>query len=129
MDCLFSLRSAVGSRGEGLCLYPITKRPRYLNTATVQKDDLKSNLMRRIEAFKEEIRKSLKEIQETTIKHMKEMNKTVQDPGMKIEAIKKTQTVEILEMKNLGKRTGTTDTSIVNIIKEKEERRRHRRYN
>ena len=85
--------------------------------------------MRRIEAFKEEIRKSLKEIQETTIKHMKEMNKTVQDPGMKIEAIKKTQTVEILEMKNLGKRTGTTDTSIVNIIKEKEERRRHRRYN
>ena len=64
-----------------------------------------------IEAFKEEMNKSLKEIQENTIKQVKEMNKTVQDLKMEIEAIKKTQTEEILEMENLGKITGTTDVS------------------
>jgi hypothetical protein len=70
-----------------------------------------------IEAFKEEINKSLKNIQENTIKHMKEMNKTVQDLKVEIEAIKKTQTEEILEMENLGTRTGTTENL------------RHQRYN
>ena len=74
-----------------------------------------------IEAFKEEMNKSLKEIQENTIKQVKEMNKTVQDLKMEIEAIKKTQTEEILEMENLGKITGTTDVS-TNWIKEMEER-------
>ena len=39
------------------------------------------------------------------------MNKTVQDLKMEIEAIKKTQTEEILEMENLGQITGTTDVS------------------
>lgn len=39
---------------------------------------------------------------------------------MEVEAIKKTQTDGILEMKNLGKRTGTTDASITNIIQEME---------
>ena len=50
------------------------------------------------------------------------MNKTVQDLKMKIEAIKKTQTKEILEMENLGKITGTKDTSISNRIPEMKER-------
>ena len=40
---------------------------------------------------------------------------------MEIESIKKTQTEGILEMKNLGKRTGTTDASITNRIQETEE--------
>ena len=40
---------------------------------------------------------------------------------MEIEAIKKTQTEEILEMENLGKITGTTDVSS-NRIQEMEER-------
>lgn len=44
------------------------------------------------------------------------MNKTVQDLKREIEEIKKTQTEAVLEMKNLGKRTGTTDASITNRI-------------
>jgi cell fate (sporulation/competence/biofilm development) regulator YmcA (YheA/YmcA/DUF963 family) len=53
---------------------------------------------------------------------VKDMNKTVQDLKREIEEIKKTQTEAVLEMKNLGKRTGTTDVSITNIIQEMEER-------
>jgi uncharacterized coiled-coil protein SlyX len=41
---------------------------------------------------------------------------------MTIEAIKKTQMKGILEMENLGKRTGTTDTRITNRIQEIEKR-------
>jgi hypothetical protein len=41
-------------------------------------------------AFKEEMNKSHKEVQENTIKTVK-MNKTVQDLKMEIEAMKKTQ--------------------------------------
>ena len=47
---------------------------------------------------------------------------------MTIEAIKKTQMKGILEMENLGKRTGTTDTSITNRIQDMEEIFRHRKY-
>ena len=50
------------------------------------------------------------------------MNKTVQDLKMEIEAINKTQTQEILEMENIGKRTGSTDASITKRIQEIEER-------
>lgn len=59
--------------------------------------------MKMIEVFKEEMNKSLKEIQENTNKQFKEMNKTVQDLKMEMEAIKKIETEGILEMKNLGK--------------------------
>ena len=50
------------------------------------------------------------------------MNKTVQNLKREIEAIKKTQIETILEMENLGKRTGTTDVSITNRIQEMKER-------
>ena len=64
---------------------------------------------------------------------MKEIEKKkVQDLKIEIEAIKKTYTEGILEMENLGKRTGTTDTSITNRIQEMEERisgLHNRRYN
>ena len=53
---------------------------------------------------------------------MKEINKTVQDLKVEIEAIKKKQTEEILEMENLGKRTGTTHASLTNRRQEIEER-------
>jgi len=43
---------------------------------------------------------------------VKEINKAVQDLKVEIETIKKTQTEEILEIENLGKRTGTTNVSI-----------------
>jgi phage-related tail protein len=71
-----------------------------------------------IEAFKEEMNKSLKKILENTTKPVKEINKTVQDLKVEIKEIKKTQTEEILEMGKLG----TIDTSITNRIQEMEER-------
>ena len=53
--------------------------------------------------------KSLKEIQEHTIKQVREMNRILQDLKMEIESIRRTQREATLEMENLGKRTGTTD--------------------
>ena len=61
-----------------------------------------------MEVLKEESNK-YKEIQENTIKQVKDINKTVQDRKKKIPAIKKTQTKEILEMESRRKRTGITD--------------------
>ena len=51
--------------------------------------------------------------QEKTIKQVME---TVQDLKTEMEAMKKTQTKGQLDMKNLGKQTGTTETSITNRI-------------
>jgi formyltetrahydrofolate synthetase len=56
-----------------------------------------------IEAFKEKINKSLKEIQKNTIKQVKEINKSVQDMKMEIETIKKTQTKPTLEIEKSRK--------------------------
>ena len=75
-----------------------------------------------IEAFKEEANKSLKDIQENTIKQVKEINKIVPNLKTEIKAIKKAQTEGTLEMDNLGKRTKTTDASITQRIQEMEER-------
>ena len=58
------------------------------------------NLMKMRVTFKELINKSLKEIQ-NTIKQVKNMNKTVQDLKIKIEAIKKTQMKATLKMESL----------------------------
>ena len=44
------------------------------------------------------------------------------DLKVEIEAIKKTQTNGILEMENLGKRTGPTDANITNRIQKMKER-------
>ena len=59
------------------------------NTGEAQEDNLKSNLLKIMENFKEEMNKSLNEIQENTTKQAKEMNKTVHD--LQIKAIKKTE--------------------------------------
>ena len=48
--------------------YPITANSGYRNTIKVQENDLKSNLIKMIEAFKEEMNKSLKVIQKYTIR-------------------------------------------------------------
>jgi len=45
--------------------------------------------MKIIESFKEDINNSLKEIQENTIKQVKELSKAVQDLKMEVETIKK----------------------------------------
>jgi hypothetical protein len=50
--------------------YPTTASLGYSNTTKAQENDLKSKVIRMVEAFKEETNKSLKEIQ------VKEMNKT-----------------------------------------------------
>ena len=57
--------------------------------------------------------------QEKTIKQVME---TVQDLKIEMEAMKKTQTEGPLDMENLGKRTGTTETSITNRKQDIEER-------
>jgi hypothetical protein len=48
------------------------------------------------------------------------MNKVDQDLKMEIEAIKKMQMYATLKMEDLGKRTRTTDTSIINRIQDME---------
>jgi hypothetical protein len=53
---------------------------------------------------------------------VKEMNKTVHDLKIQIPPIKKRQTERILRMENLGKRTGTTDSSMINRIQDVDER-------
>jgi hypothetical protein len=60
-----------------------------------------------------ETNKSLKEIEENIMIQVKEINKIVQDMKVEIEAIDKTRTEGILEMENLGKRTGKTDKGII----------------
>ena len=47
--------------------YPTTPSPGYPNTTKTQENDLKSNLIKMIEAFKEESNKYLNEIQENII--------------------------------------------------------------
>ena len=49
------------------------------------------------------------------------MNKTIQDLKMEIETITKSKRETILELENLGKRSGVIDASITNRIQEIEE--------
>ena len=48
--------------------YPMTASPGYPNTLEAQENDLKSNLRKIIVTFKGEMNKSLKGIQENTVK-------------------------------------------------------------
>ena len=98
---------------------PTTASPRCPHTPEEQDCDLKPHLMKMIEAFKEDVNNSHKETQGNTIKQVKELNKTVQELKMEIEAIKKTQMEANLEMKKTKKRSGATDTSITNRIQER----------
>jgi hypothetical protein len=95
--------------------------PEYSNTSENQECVLKSYLMKIIVSFKENINNSLKEKQENTDTQMKELNKAIQDLKVEVETVKKTQMEANLEMENLEKRSGITDISIANRIKETEE--------
>jgi predicted nucleic acid-binding Zn-ribbon protein len=55
-------------------------------------------------------------------KQVMELNKTIQDLKREVETIKKTQGEAMLEIENLGKKSGTIDVSISNRIQEMEER-------
>lgn len=84
--------------------YLTTATPGYPNTTQAQENDLKSNLIMIIDTFKEEINKSFKEIQQSTIMQVKEMKDTIQDLKMEIKQNEKTQTEANLETENVGKR-------------------------
>jgi hypothetical protein len=88
---------------------PTTASPEYTNRSENQEADLKSSLMNKIKSLKEYINNSQKEIQVSTIKQVKELNKTVQDLKLELETIKKTQMETNLEVGNLGKRSEITD--------------------
>jgi hypothetical protein len=64
---------------------------RHSNTTETQENYFKSDLIKIIETFKEEMNESFKELQENIIKQVKERNKTVQNLNMEIEAMKKIQ--------------------------------------
>jgi prefoldin subunit 5 len=51
-----------------------------------------------------------------------ELNKTIQHLKMEVDTIKKIQCEAMLEIKTLGKKSGTIDSSISNRIQEMEER-------
>jgi predicted nucleic acid-binding Zn-ribbon protein len=53
---------------------------------------------------------------------VKELHKVVQDIKVEEERIKRTQMEATMEMENLGKRSGITEVSISNRIKETEDR-------
>jgi hypothetical protein len=93
----------------------------YPNKIEAQKSIFKSNIIKIIETFKEELNKYVKESPKNTINWMKEMKKKFQDLKIKIEAVRK-HDKKIWEVKNLGKRTGTTEISIINGIQDMEER-------
>ena len=69
----------------------------------------------------EEMSKSMNDILGNQEKTIKQVMETVQELKTEIEAMKKTQNEDRLDMENLGKRTETTDSSITNRIKEIEE--------
>ena len=84
--------------------------------------EIQENTGKQLETLKEESQKSFKELQENTIKQVKKMTKTIQDVKTEQETIKKSQRETILELENLGKRSGVIDASIINRIQKIEER-------
>jgi hypothetical protein len=61
-------------------------------------------------------------LQENTTKQVIELNKTIQDLKREGEIIKKTQCEAVLEIENLGKKSGTIYASISNRIQDMEEK-------
>lgn len=96
--------------------------PGYSKTTEAQEKDLKFNFTEMIEAIKEKMNKSHKDIQENINKKIKENNKTAQNLKMEIESIMKIQSKGILEMDNVSKRAGYKDMNITIRIQEVEER-------
>ncbi|ERE67993.1 Transposase, L1 containing protein [Cricetulus griseus] len=101
-------------------------RPEHHNADEAEENDLKNIFMKMIEDLKEDMRKSLKEMEERTNKKIQDINKSLRETGQdlktEIETIKKAQSEGFLELEKLGKRSGTTDVSIISRIQEMEER-------
>jgi predicted nucleic acid-binding Zn-ribbon protein len=71
--------------------------------------------------YKKEIN-ILRKYRRTHPNRLKKLNKTIQDLKMKGETIKKSQSKTILEIRNLGKKSGAIDASITNRVQEIEEK-------
>ncbi|ERE85060.1 vomeronasal 2 receptor, 52 precursor [Cricetulus griseus] len=97
-------------------------RPEHHDADEPEENDIKSIFMKIIEDLKEDMRKSLKEMEEKTNQKIQDINKslkeTVQDLKTEIEMIKKAQFEGMLEIEKLGKRSGTTDVSSADIRQE-----------
>jgi hypothetical protein len=78
--------------------------------------EIQENTGKQVEALKKETQKFLKELHGITNKQVKELNKTIQDLKMEVETIKKSQRETILEIENLGKKSGAIDARITNRI-------------
>jgi chromosome segregation ATPase len=109
-------------------LDPFSKAYLMMMVEDIKKDfnnslkEIQENTAKQVEDLKEEAQKSLKILQENTTKQVMELNKTIQDLKREVDTIKKTQSEAMLEIKNLGKKSGTIDASISNRIQEMEER-------
>jgi hypothetical protein len=96
---------------------PTTASPEYTNTHKNQEAVLKTLSYKDNRVFKRDINNSLKEIQDNTIKQVKELNKAVQDLKVEVETQKKTQMEARLEMENQGKWSGIAGVSITNRMR------------
>ncbi|KAL6038257.1 hypothetical protein STEG23_034930, partial [Scotinomys teguina] len=100
-------------------------RPEHANTEEAEEINPKNDLKKMVEALKEEIKNSLKELEEnkeSQEKAIRKMKEIVQDVKIEIKKIKKTKIEAMLEIENLTKRTGTTDASITNRMQLMEQR-------
>ena len=79
--------------------------------------------------MKEETQQSLKELQENTNNQVKELSKNIQDLKSEAETTKKSQRETILEIENLGKKSGAIDANINNrILRDRRKNLRCQRY-
>jgi Flp pilus assembly secretin CpaC len=85
---------------------PVEVVKKGINNSLKEKQE---NTDKQVELLKEETQKSLKESQENIMKHMIELNKTIQDLKVEVETIKKTQRETTQELETLGKKSGTTE--------------------
>ena len=69
-------------------------------------------MCQQVEVMKKETQKSLKEIHENTNKQVEDLSKTIQDLKTEVETTKKSQRETILEIENLGKKSGAIDANI-----------------
>jgi esterase/lipase len=63
--------------------------------------EIQENTAKQVEDLKEEAQKSLKELQENMIKQVMELNETIQDLKREVDTIKKTQSGDSAELRNL----------------------------
>jgi chromosome segregation ATPase len=90
--------------------------------------EIQENAAKELQVLKEKQENTTKQVevliekQENTSKQVMETNKTILDLKREVDTIKKIQSEATLQIQNLGKKSGTIDTSISNRVQEMEER-------